>query len=289
LFRAEDDPYLVPFDGTFDIAAAPTAPPEGAPSKKALDKDLAAAVRALQRAQRKLYADDRISILAVFQGMDTSGKDGTIRAVFTGVNPAGCHVVSFRAPSARDLDHDFLWRCVRELPGRGRIGVFNRSWYEEVLIVRVHPEILQTQRLPWGTDAGAVWDRRLASIRDIEAHLARNGTVVVKFFLHLSLEEQRRRLLARIDNPEKNWKMQSGDVRERRHWAAYQAAYEAALRATSREGAPWYAIPADDKRFMRLSVAQILVRTLQSLPIEYPTGPSAEALAEMRRALDGDG
>ncbi len=270
MYEAVDSPYLVPFDGTFSVPAAPTAPPDDAPRKKALKKALEDEVDALADLQRRLYASDQHSLLLVFQAMDAAGKDGTVRAVMSGVNPAGCEVHSFKKPSADELDHDFLWRSAVRLPQRGRIGIFNRSYYEEVLVVRVHPGYLAYQRLPQLPPLETVWEHRYESIRDHEKHLARNGTVVVKFWLNVSHAEQKRRFLARIDEPEKNWKFSSGDLEERQHWPAYMEAYESALNATSRSCAPWYAIPADDKPYMRLQVARVIRKTLESLDLEYP-------------------
>jgi PPK2 family polyphosphate:nucleotide phosphotransferase len=206
----------------------------------------------------------------------------------TGLNPAGCQVFSFKAPSAEELDHDFLWRTACRLPERGRFGIFNRSYYEEVLVVRVHPNCLEAQRLPGPTDPESIWEERFESIRDHERHLARNGTVILKFWLNVSRGEQRRRFLRRIDQPEKNWKFSPADVRERGHWKAYHRAYQEALAATSRPWAPWYAIPADHKPFMRWTVADLLVRTLDNLDLRYPTVGEAERarLREMRSLLD---
>lgn len=270
MFDAPESPYRVPFDGTFRVAEAPTAPPGDAPGKKECKEALEERVEELEELQRRLYAADCWSLLLIFQAMDAAGKDGTIRAVFSGVNPAGFQVSSFKQPSAEELDHDFLWRSARRLPERGRIGVFNRSYYEEVLVVRVHPEFLDPQRLPFRAAGDELWRQRFTSIRDHEEHLARNGTAVLKFFLHVSREEQRQRFLARIDEPQKNWKFAMADVREAEHWPAYMDAYQEALAATSRPWAPWYAIPADDKPFMRLKVAEILVAALESLDLRYP-------------------
>ena len=275
-------PYLVPFDGRFEIAASPTEAPEDAGSKKRLSKELDRQVERLDDLQRVLYAADRHSLLLVFQAMDAAGKDGTIRAVLSGVNPAGCQVHSFKEPSAEELDHDFLWRTNRRLPERGRIGVFNRSYYEEVLVVRVHPEYLDQQRLPNRPPLDELFAQRMQAIRESESHLARNGTVVLKFWLNVSKEEQRQRFLARIDEPEKNWKFSESDVREREHWGDYMAAYEDALRETSRPWAPWYAIPADDKRFMRATVAGIIADTLESLDSQHPE-VTTEAKGEFTR------
>ncbi len=267
---AVDSPYRVPGDGSFRVGGSPTAPPPEPPGKKQLRKERKALTRQLGDLQRRLFAEQRRSLLVVFQAMDAAGKDSTIRAVMSGVNPAGCSVHGFRAPTRQELDHDFLWRTSRVLPRRGTIGIFNRSYYEEVLVVRVHPSFLQGQRIDLPDDLDALWPQRLTSIAEHEAHLARQGTVIVKFWLNVSRETQRQRLLARIDNPDKHWKFNEGDLDERQHWDAYMAAYEDALQATSRPWAPWYAIPADDKPFMRRAVADILVRTLQRMDPRYP-------------------
>jgi PPK2 family polyphosphate:nucleotide phosphotransferase len=280
MFEAPASARLVPFDGSFAIAQAPTAPPAGAaiPKKSAL----ASEVRRIAEMQRILYADDRHAVLLVFQAMDAAGKDGTIRAVLTGVNPAGCQVTSFGPPSSIELDHDFLWRTTRKLPERGRIGVFNRSYYEEVLIVRVHPEILAGQRLPAVPAGPELFAQRFESIRTHETHLARNGVVVLKFFLHVSRDEQRRRFLSRLRTPRKHWKFAASDVAEAGHWAEYMAAYEDALNATSRPSAPWYAIPADNKPYMRWQVAAIVADAIESLGLKYPA-PDAGRKAEIER------
>jgi len=272
--------YLVPFDGSFRIADAPTHP-SGKIDEDALDEAREERTESIGELQRKLYADNRYSALFVFQAMDAGGKDSTIRHVFTGVNPAGFQVSSFKAPSDEELDHDFLWRIARRLPERGRIGVFNRSHYEEVLVVRVHPEFLDAQRLP-RLDPKTIWQRRFESIRHFERHLADNGTVIVKFFLNVSLEEQKRRFLRRIDRPRKNWKFNAGDVEERKRWPDYMHAFEDALNATSRPWAPWYAIPADSKPYMRAEVARIVQETLESLGVDFPAIDAA-AKAELAR------
>lgn len=282
MFNALDHRYLVPFDGTFRVPDAATEPPKEAPGKKDLKDHLEDEVDELHDLQRVLYADNRWSVLLVFQAMDAAGKDGTIRKVLSGVNPAGCQVFSFKQPSAEELDHDFLWRTAVRLPERGRIGVFNRSYYEEVLVVRVHPEFLEAQRLPDKVD----WDRRLESIRDHERHLAANGMVILKFWLNVSKREQAQRFLDRIDEPEKNWKFSHRDVEERRHWDTYMHAYEEALNATSRPWAPWYAIPADDKHYMRRTVARIVADSLRSLELSYPE-VSAEEKARLQEAGEG--
>jgi PPK2 family polyphosphate:nucleotide phosphotransferase len=243
---------------------------------------LAARVKELSQHQNLLYADNRYAVLVVFQAMDAAGKDGTIRHVLSGVNPQGCQVFSFQQPSAQELDHDFLWRTTQCLPERGRIGVFNRSYYEEVLVVRVHPELLVKQRLPDQPAADRTfWKHRYQSIVDLERHLHRNGTRIVKFFLHLSKEEQRERFLARIDSPEKNWKFNAGDLAERDRWKDYMRAYQECLHATSTEAAPWYVVPADDKENARLIVADVLVKTMARLKMRYPS-PDGTRLDELR-------
>lgn len=272
MFDAVKSPYLVPFDGRFRISRAPTSPPKDAPGKSDLKKKVGASVAKLDDLQRKLYALDRWGVLLVFQAMDAAGKDSTIRAVLRGINPQGCQVFAFKQPSSRELDHDFLWRVSSRLPERGRIGVFNRSHYEEVLVVRVHPEYLDGQRLPGSISLRQRWKERYDSIRDFERHLARNGYLVLKFFLHLSKGEQARRFRARIDRPDKNWKFSEKDLAERELWDRYMDAYEEALNATSRPWAPWYAVPADSKPFLRATVAEIIEASLDSLGLEYPVG-----------------
>lgn len=225
----------------------------------------------LRKLQPVFYADDRHALLIIFQAMDAAGKDGAIKHVMSGVNPQGCQVFSFKHPSAEVLDHDFLWNSARLLPERGRIGIFNRSYYEEVLIVRVHEAILHAQSLPEDVvKNGSIWDERYQSIRGFEQHLSRNGTRIIKFFLHLSKEEQRKRFLARLDEPDKNWKFSEGDIKERQHWDDYMRAYEACISATSTEDAPWYVVPADDKRNARLIISRVIIETLRSIPMSYP-------------------
>ncbi len=291
MFEAVSSPYLVPFDGTFRVADAPTRPPRKHRSRRANKARLAECRKALYDLQRILYAHDRRAVLLVFQAMDAAGKDSTIRHVLSGVNPAGCRVYSFKKPSAEELEHDFLWRTTCRLPERGLIGVFNRSYYEEVLVVRVHPELLDHQMVPRPSDLGLLWQERFESIRDHERHLARNGVVILKFWLNVSKDEQRRRFLDRLEQPHKNWKYEPNDVRERQFWDQYMAAYEDALRATSRPWAPWYAIPADDKPFMRACVADLIVRSLQTLDLQYPRlDPEvARTLDAMRRHLREEG
>lgn len=281
MFEAPNSDYLVPFDGSFRIADAPTHP--SSRQKKRLDRRLRNAIAALDDLQKILLASDRHAMLLIFQGMDASGKDSTIRAVMRGINPAGCQVFSFRRPSQADLDHDFLWRTSRCLPERGRIGIFNRSQYEEVLVVRVHPEILKSQQLPGEINHQTIWAQRLESIRDQEKHLARNGTVILKFWLNVSLDEQKNRFLARLDVPGKNWKFNPDDVAERKHWDDYMQAYEDALNATSKPWAPWYAIPADSKPYMRARVAEIIVEALSGIDLAYPQ-PSNEEKARFETA-----
>jgi PPK2 family polyphosphate:nucleotide phosphotransferase len=237
---------------------------------------LSAHVAALRTQQALLYASNSYAILLIFQAMDAAGKDGAIEHVMSGVNPQGCQVFSFKHPSAVELSHDFLWRTTRELPERGKIGIFNRSYYEEVLIARVHPEILRAEELPPGLlDQDAIWHSRYRSIVDLERHLNSNGTKIIKFFLHLSKQEQRRRFLDRIETPEKNWKFSSADVEERKFWKQYMSAYEKCLSATSSKHAPWYVVPADDKLNARLIVSRILLDTLKALQLHYPKSDAA--------------
>jgi PPK2 family polyphosphate:nucleotide phosphotransferase len=257
-----------------------------------LDKDNAKAmleqdVERLAKLQERLYAHDRWALLVVLQAMDAAGKDGVIKHVMSGVNPQGCEVHPFKAPNAEELDHDFLWRVAMRLPQRGRIGIFNRSHYEEVLVVRVHPEMLAHQKLPKQVVGKDIWKQRFKDIRGFERHLARNGVAVVKFFLHISKEEQRQRLLARVDEPAKRWKFSMTDIAERKLWDKYMDAYEDAIRATSREGAPWYVVPADHKWFARLVVAAAMIEALETLDLEYPKveGKVLEELQQVRAAL----
>ena len=281
MYEAPASPYLVPFDGTFRVSEAPTTP--GTDGLRHTGKNRKRNTRNLNRLQRVLAAGDKHAVLLVFQAMDAAGKDSTIRAVMQGVDPSGCQVFSFKKPSSLELDHDFLWRTTCRLPERGRIGIFNRSQYEEVLVVRVHPKILDYQKLPDPIDFDTVWDDRLRSIREQEEHLARNGTVILKFWLNVSKDEQKRRFLSRLDEPSKNWKFEPGDVVERRHWDDYMQAYEDALNATSRPWAPWFSIPADDKPYMQARVAEIIIEALQNIGLKYPE-PSDEDRAEFAEA-----
>jgi PPK2 family polyphosphate:nucleotide phosphotransferase len=257
-------------------------------SKRQYAKLHAAHLARLGALQDLLYAENRHALLVIFQAMDAAGKDGAIKHVMSGINPQGCQVFSFKHPSAEELDHDFLWRTERCLPERGRIGIFNRSYYEEVLIVRVHPEILAAQNPPAGAaDDPKFWQHRYHSINELEKHLHRNGTRVVKFFLHLSREEQRQRFLARIEDPDKNWKFSEDDIAERKRWKDYQTAYEAALSHTSTKHAPWYVIPADDKPAARLIISEVIIETLEALKMSYPVTGSGrrKALRKIRAQL----
>src|SRR4029078_7650069 len=253
-------------------------------------KDLLAKhVQRLEALQGVMFADNRYALLWIFQAMDAAGKDGAIKHVMSGVNPQGCQVFSFKHPSAEELDHDFLWRTTRDLPERGRIGIFNRSYYEEVLIVRVHPEILRAERLPdEDVKRADIWKHRYRSIVDFERHLDRNGTRIVKFFLHVSKEEQRRRLLARLEDPDKNWKFDAGDLAERDRCSDYMRAYEKCRAATSTDHAPWYIVPADDKANARLIVSQVVVDLLEGLKLRYPKvdGAKRKQLRAIPRQLE---
>ena len=261
-------------------------------SKQQYQELLEAQVAELSALQQRHYASSRYAVLLIFQAMDAAGKDGAIRHVMSGVNPQGCQVFSFKHPSATDLEHDFLWRTTRDLPERGRIGIFNRSYYEEVLIVRVHPEILRSQGLPDGMlNEKTIWRNRYRSIVDLEHHLYRNGTRIIKFFLHLSKEEQRKRFLDRIDEPEKNWKFSQADMEERKFWNQYMQAYEACLSATSTREAPWYVVPADDKENARLIVSKIILDTFKALKMDYPKTDAARRreLHSIREQLTKEG
>lgn len=259
-------------------------------NKKDAQTQLAANTAELASYQDILYAQNTYALLLIFQAMDAAGKDGAIKHVMSGVNPQGCQVFSFKAPSAEELDHDYLWRSAKRLPERGRIGIFNRSYYEEVLVVRVHPEFLDAQQLP-DSARHNIWKRRFEQINAFEQYLVENGIVVVKFFLHVSKEEQRQRFLARIDEPEKNWKFSTADVKERGFWDAYQRAYEECLNHTSTEWAPWHVVPADRKWFTRLAVSEIVVRTLKRLNLRYPDVSEARQreLLEIRKLLEAEG
>ncbi len=259
-------------------------------SKEAAKRHVRASVKTMRMLQEKLYADDRYALLLIFQAMDAAGKDSAIEHVMSGVNPQGCQVYSFKQPSAEDLDHDFLWRTNKCLPERGRIGIFNRSYYEEVLVVRVHPEILAKQRLPPGVVGKDVWKERFEDISSMERYLTRQGTVIRKFFLHVSRKQQRRRFLARLDRPEKNWKFSAADLKERDFWKHYMLAYEKMIAATSSKHAPWYVIPADNKWYTRMLISDIVVDTLKGMKLGFPELPKADkaALDVARKALESE-
>ncbi len=288
MFEAPTSPYLVPFDGSFKVSESDTSPVTNGHRHKG--KHRKRATRNLNRLQRVLAAGDRHAVLLVFQAMDAAGKDSTIRAVMQGVDPSGCRVYSFKKPSGLERDHDFLWRTSVRLPERGHIGIFNRSQYEEVLVVRVHPQILASQKLPGELNLETIWNDRLRSIREQEEHLARSGTVVLKFWLNVSKKVQKERFLARLDHADRNWKFEPGDVVERGHWDEYMHAYEDALNATSRPWAPWYAIPADDKAYMRARVAEIIIDSLQSIGLRYPEPCDEDRalFAEARAKLESE-
>jgi len=251
---------------------------------------LAEGIVQLEELQQRLYANGQWAVLLVFQGMDAAGKDGVIKHVMSGVNPQGCAVRGFKAPSAEELEHDFLWRTAKALPGRGCIGIFNRSHYEEVLVVRVHPEMLERQKLPPDLTGKGIWKHRFRDIRAFEHHLARNGTVILKFHLRLSKEEQRRRFLARLDEPAKRWKFSMNDVAERGHWDAYMTAYEDMIRETSTDYAPWYVVPADHKHVAWLVVSAAIIEALERLKLDYPkvTGKALGELKKVERALKAE-
>ena len=286
--QIDADEFRVPEGKKVNLNKWPTLVKPVCKSKKRYRKLLHQHVEELSALQRLLYASNRYAVLVIFQAMDAAGKDGAIRHVMSGVNPQGCQVFSFKHPSATELDHDFLWRTTQSLPERGRIGIFNRSYYEEVLIVRVHPEILRTERLPDALlDESSLWEERYRSIVDLENHLCRNGTQIIKFFLHLSKEKQRKRFLERIGEPDKNWKFSLSDIHERKYWEQYMKVYEACLNATSTDHAPWYIVPADDKDNARLIVSQIILDVLNGLKMAYPktTVKRRRELKAIRRLL----
>lgn len=288
MFKASPHPYLVPFDGSFRIADAPTRPSRKRLAEAGKQDDLPTLKRAIGSWQQRLHADGRYALLLVFQAMDAGGKDSTIRHVLTGVNPMGIRVTSFDRPSKTELAHDFLWRTVAHLPQSGEIGVFNRSHYEEVLAVRARPGLLEQRRLPPITPD--IWKARFRSIVNHERHLAESGTVVLKFWLNISKDEQRRRFLRRINRPDKRWKFRAADIADRVLWDNYMIAYEECLNATSREFAPWYAIPADDKRYMRWQVAWLIADAIGQVDVDFPSvGPEVESeLADARVKLEGE-
>ena len=262
-----------PTSGDFDL---------GKEEKETSEKVLQMGVDALAEMQDKLYAQDKWSLLLIFQAMDAAGKDGAIKHVMSGINPQGCQVTSFKAPNPEELDHDYLWRCMKQLPERGRIGIFNRSYYEEVLVVRVHEEILKAQKLPGKMVTDTIWDDRLNDMHNFEEYLYRNGILVVKFFLNVSKKEQKKRFLERIDKPEKNWKFSNADITERKYWKQYMAAYEEAIKKTATEKSPWYVVPADNKPYARIVVAAAIISALDSMKLAYPE-VGEEQLAELQR------
>ena len=283
LFEPVKSPYLVDFDDAFKIRKAVTDEPDH-PGKEANREALAAAVDRINKCQNALYANDKHSVLLVFQALDASGKDGTIRAVLTGVNPTGTQVYAYKQPNAEELDHDFMWRVYKNLPERGRIGVWNRSHYEEVLVVRVHPDYLPAQKLPRGEDdLPQLWEERFESINAFEKHWARNGTVVLKFFLNVSQKEQHKRFLDRVNDAANHWKFSATDLGESERWDDYMDAYQEALRATSKPWAPWYCIPADSKSYMRRVIAEIIADTMEQLDLSTPT-PTEEQMADILEA-----
>jgi len=253
----------------------------GAEDKPLIKETLQLGVDALAAMQDVLYAQDRWSLLVIFQAMDAAGKDGAIKHVMSGVNPQGCQVSSFKAPSPEDLDHDFLWRCQKHLPERGRIGIFNRSYYEEVLVVRVHENILKSQKLPDELVTKDIWEKRFKDIRNFEKYLTRNGTIIIKIFLNVSKDEQKKRFIERVDDPDKNWKFSAADARERGYWKDYMIAYEEMIQNTSTEDAPWYVIPADNKSYARIAVASAIIEALDQMNLEYPK-VSEEKIAELQ-------
>jgi PPK2 family polyphosphate:nucleotide phosphotransferase len=291
---SELSPFISPFriDGAtrFHLRSQKTN------EKGGLDKEKAAGIleanrKRLSDFQEKLYAQDRWSLLLIFQGMDAAGKDSAIKAVFDGVNPQGCEVTSFKQPTAHELDHDFMWRCVRALPGRGRIGIFNRSYYEECLVTRVHPELLHQEKLPPKLITKNIWRERFEDISAFERYLARNGTVIIKFFLNVSGEEQRQRFLDRLDDPAKNWKFSMNDITERGFWNRYQAVYQDIVRHTASPHAPWYVVPADHKWFARVVIGSVIVSALERLDLHFPRldKASQEEFARVRKALEHEG
>ncbi len=279
------DPYRITDGSKFRLAKMD---PADTGSLKAKDKNraeeaLQTGIHTLAELQDMLYAQDRWAILLIFQAMDAAGKDGVIKHVMSGVNPQGCQVASFKAPTAEDLDHDYLWRCQKHLPERGRIGIFNRSYYEEVLVVRVHPEFLQKQKIPSSLIGKKIWDHRYEDICNFERYLSRNGILIRKFFLNVSRREQKRRFLERLERPVKNWKFSSADIQERAYWDDYMKAYEEMIRATATDYAPWYVVPADNKWFTRVAVAAAIIEALGSLDLKYPE-VGKDKLAELAAA-----
>jgi PPK2 family polyphosphate:nucleotide phosphotransferase len=283
------DPFRITSGRKFRLEDVRPGDTRGLKSKEQAREQLEDGIERLADLQEKLYAQDQWGVLLIFQAMDAAGKDGAIKHVMSGVNPQGCQVFSFKAPSAEELDHDFLWRTTRCLPERGRIGIFNRSYYEEMLVVRVHPEILEKQRLPKRVLTKRIWKERFDDVAAFERHLARNGYAIAKFFLHVSKKEQKARFLERLDEPEKNWKFSLADAQEREHWDDYMAAYEDMIRHTAAPHAPWYVVPADNKWFTRLVVAAAIEETLAGLKLKFPVVDAARKaeLGKARKALSG--
>mgnify|MGYP006164020417 FL=1 len=282
-------PFKIEKGENFRLADYPTQPTIsfGPDDKLVMKEALEKGIETLSHLQEVLYAQDNWSLLVIFQAMDAAGKDGAIKHVMSGINPQGCQVSSFKAPSNEELDHDFLWRCIKKLPERGRIGIFNRSYYEEVLVVRVHDHLLQKQRIPAKLITKKIWDERMEDIRNFEKHLSRNGTKVIKIFLNVSEEEQKARFLERINEPSKNWKLSYDDIKERGHWDEYMKVYEDMIRKTSTTEAPWYVIPADNKIYARLAVASAMIKALEDLDLSYPTIADEERarLDELKKFL----
>ncbi len=281
LYRAKkfSEQYCVGDDKNFTLKDKPTDY-FGDEDKAAIQKTLKMGVKALAAMQETLYAQDKWSVLIIFQAMDAAGKDGAIKHVMSGINPQGCQVSSFKGPSSEELDHDYLWRCQKHLPERGRIGIFNRSYYEEVLVVRVHEQILKSQKIPEKLITKDIWENRFEDIRNFEKYLTRNGTIVIKFFLNVSKDEQKRRFIERVDNPDKNWKFSAADAKERGYWDDYMHAYEELIKNTSTKKSPWYVIPADNKSYARIAIASAIIHALDEMDLEYPK-VSPEKIAEL--------
>ena len=277
-------PYRVTSDKKFKLKDFPT---EGITELAKVEKQFAQhalqlGVQAIAEMQDKMYAQNKWSLLVIFQAMDAAGKDGAIKHVMSGINPQGCDVTAFKAPSSEELDHDFLWRCIKNMPERGRIGIFNRSYYEEVLVVRIHEEILKGQNIPEKLITESIWDDRLTDIHNFETYLNRNGILLVKIFLNVSKKEQKKRLLERIEKPEKNWKFNAGDLEERKYWKQYMAAYEEMIKKTASDKSPWYIVPADNKAYARMVVASAIITAMDSMKLSYPE-ISEEQVAELQR------
>lgn len=264
-------PYRVTSDKKFKLRDFPTTDGSGKENIQATERAIQLGVQLIAEMQDKMYAQDKWSLLVIFQAMDAAGKDSAIKHVMSGINPQGCQVTSFKAPSQEELDHDFLWRCIKNLPERGRIGIFNRSYYEEVLVVRVHEAILKGQKIPAKLLTENIWDDRLNDIRNFESYLNRNGILIVKFFLNVSKKEQKKRFIERIDKPGKNWKFSAADLEERKYWKQYMAAYEEMIKKTASDKSPWYVVPADNKPFARNVIASAIINTMDSMKLAYPT------------------